>query len=183
MDLSKAKSAAPENLQLKLHRIHLKNSLFEAATLTLSLIEHPPQPTVDLQVYANVYTQEKNHEAVLTLQVTAKHQDSLLWRAQCQMAGLYTLLNFTEEQQKQTLNGFCMSQIYPYACAEVSRMVMQGGFPHVHLNPMDFGQLYQEQMKADQKNDLATKQSVNAIDSVEVPVNKHSLRIPEASIN
>ena len=148
------------NSQLKLHRIFTKNSLFEAATLTPALLENPPQPTIDLQVYANAYVQDKStHEAVLTLNITAKHNGALLWKVQLQQAGLYTLENFSEEQQKTVLNGFCMNQLYPYACAVVTQLVTQGGFLPVHLQPMNFEQLYREQQSTSlQTNETTDKE-------------------------
>jgi preprotein translocase subunit SecB len=138
--------------QLTVHRIFTKSSLFEAAALTPSLIQQAPQPAIDLQVNANAYPQGEWHEAVLTLNVTAKFKDALLWRVQLQQAGLYTLQGFSEEQQKALLNGFCMSQLYPYACVLINQLVSQGGFAAVYLQPLNFEQLYQQQLKTPQPN-------------------------------
>jgi preprotein translocase subunit SecB len=139
-------NTVPQKTELKVHRLYTKNSLFEATTVTLALLEHPPQPIIDLQISADTYLQDKGvHEAVLTLKVTAKHQDSLLWHVHYQHAGLYTLEGFTDEVQQKILNGFCMNQLYPYACAEANRLVTQGGFYPVYLNPVNFEQLYQQQ--------------------------------------
>jgi preprotein translocase subunit SecB len=127
--------------QLKVHRLYTKASLFEVATSGRSLLEAPPEPILDLKITANSnpQAQEKElHEAILTIEITAKHQDSLLWRVQYQHAGLYTLTGFTEEAEKRILQGFCMNQLYPYVCAEVNRLVTQGGFLPVYLNPINF---------------------------------------------
>lgn len=145
--VSKNNANNPPKSELKLHRIYVKNCLFEAINLNVALIENPPQPTIDLQVSVNAFSREKNvHEAVLALQITAKHQDSLLWRAQLQQAGLYTLNDFSEEDEKRILNGFCMNQLYPYACEKINSLVVQGGFSPIYLNPMNFDALYQEQI-------------------------------------
>lgn len=155
---NEASATPPLAAELKVHRIYTKSSLFEAASLTTT--ESMTQPVIDLQVHANVYPQpllENTHEVVLTLQVTAKHNGALLWRVQLQQAGSYALVGFTAEAEKSVLNGFCMNQLYPYACAEVSHLVNQGGFGMVHLQPIDFVQKYREQQSMAE----ATPASIN----------------------
>lgn len=136
--------------ELKVHRLYTKSSLFEAANLASTELA-AAQPVIDLQVNANVYPQplpEDTHEVVLTLQITAKHNGALLWRVQLQQAGCYALTGFTPEAEKSVLNGFCMNQLYPYACAEVSHLANQGGFGMVYLHPIDFVQQYKEQQSS-----------------------------------
>ncbi len=143
--------------EIKLLHMYIKNSLFEAASLTRALLENPSPPALDIQVFANHFAQDKEmHEAVLTLQVTAKQNASLLWRVQLQKAGLYTLQGFTEEQQKHVLSGFCMDQLYPHAAAAVTQLVSQCGFQTIYLQPMSFEQLYKEQQLQNQKTEAAT---------------------------
>jgi preprotein translocase subunit SecB len=135
---------APE---LKVHRLYTKSSLFESANIASTELA-TVQPIIDLQVHANVYPQslpENAYEVVLTLQITAKHNGALLWRVQLQQAGCYVLTGFTLDAEKAVLNGFCMNQLYPYACAEVSHLAAQGGFGMVYLQPIDFVQKYKEQ--------------------------------------
>jgi preprotein translocase subunit SecB len=103
---------------------------------------------IDMQAQVNVSDRgDDTHEAVLTLQMTAKLEGNLLWRAQLQQTGLYKLTGFNEEGLKRILNGHCMNQLYPYAAAGVSTMAMQAGFQPVYLAPMNFEVLYLEQKK------------------------------------
>ncbi len=158
--LSEAPLKANASAELKVQRIYTKSSLFEAANVAYTE-SAAIQPVIDLQVHANVYPQpgENMHEVVLTLQVTAKHNGALWWRVQLQQAGRYALIGFTPETEQLVLNGFCMNQLYPYACAEVSHLVNQGGFGMVHLQPIDFAQRYKEQ----QSISSATAASVDTI--------------------
>ena len=130
----------------RLHRIYTKNSLFEAGSLTVPTLEAPLAPVLDLQVHADVLPQDSDvYEAVLTLNIVAKSDDKTLWSLKLQQAGLYSLLDFTEEQKQNVLNGFCMNQLYPYASVAVNHIVVQGGFAPIYLSPMNFEQLYQQQ--------------------------------------
>jgi len=140
------------NVELAVHGIYIKNSVFEAAALTPELLKNAHQSTVDFQAQANYSGRGKDqYEAVLTIHLTAKLEGSLLWQAKIQQAGLYTIQGVEEEQCKQVVNGFCMNQLYPYACAAINHLVVQGGFPAVGLLPMDFNRLYQEQLVKEQQ--------------------------------
>lgn len=130
----------------RLYRIYTKNSLFEAGTLTVSALEAPAVPTLDLQVHADTLPQDMGvYEAILTLNIVAKNDEKTLWSLKLQQAGLYSLLDFAEEQKQNVLNGFCMNQLYPYASVAVNHIVVQGGFAPIYLSPMNFEQLYQQQ--------------------------------------
>jgi len=140
------------NAQLTVHSIYVKSSVFEAAALTPELIKNAQQSTIDFQAQANFSERGKDqYEAVLSLHFTAKHEGSLLWQIKIQQAGLYTLQGVEEDERKQVINGFCMNQLYPYACAAINHLVVQGGFPAVSLLPMDFNRIYQEQLAKEQE--------------------------------
>jgi len=141
----------PDKPKLAVQRIYTKGSLFEAVTLTPALLKSistTAAPTIDLQVQTNYTKREDDtYEAVLTINLTAKNDGSLLWRIQLQQAGLYTLEGVDEEQLKRVLNGYCMNQLYPYAATTASMMVLQGGFPPLYLTPMNFDTLYRKQLE------------------------------------
>jgi preprotein translocase subunit SecB len=147
--------------RLILHRVYVKNSSFESFGLNLNTIQNPVQPTLEMQVFANVYAQENNlHQAVLGLTIQAKHQADVIWKIQLEQAGFYTLEGFSEEQQKTILNGFCMNQLYAHTGPVVTQMVVQAGFAPIYLQPMDFHQLYVQQ-----------QQKEKAIASTNTPLN------------
>lgn len=148
---------------IKVHRIYTKGTVFETAAPKLALIENPPQPVIDLQFNINAHVIEKDkniYEPVLTLNVTAKHDGSIIWKAQVHQAGMYTLDNFNEEQRNLVLNGVCINQIYPYALVVLNQLINQGGFAPIYMNPMNFEQIYAEQQKQQQK--LATEEAKTA---------------------
>ena len=76
------------------------------------------------------------------------------------------MTGFTPENEKFILNGFCMNQLYPYACAEVSHLVNQGGFGMVHLQPIDFVQQYKEQQSKASSASAASTTSLESPTSV-----------------
>jgi preprotein translocase subunit SecB len=135
--------ADPAEPSFSVERIYTKSSVFESARWAPDLLHAKTTPVMEMQVQVNAtHRGHDTHEAVLTLQVTAKLDGNLLWRAEIQQAGLYKLAGFTEEGRKRLLHGYCMDQLYPYAASSVSIMAMQGGFPGVYLSPINFEARY-----------------------------------------
>lgn len=129
----------PTEPRFLVERIYTKNSLFESVLWVADLLNTKTSPVIEMQVQVNATHRGHDlHEAVLTLQVTAKLDGNLVWRAEIQQAGLYKLLGFTEEGTQKLLHGYCMDQLYPYAASSISTMAMLGGFPGVYLSPMNF---------------------------------------------
>jgi preprotein translocase subunit SecB len=138
----------PAEPSFSVERIYTKSSVFESARWTADLLHAKTTPVIEMQVQVHATSRGQDiHEAVLTVQVTAKLDGNLLWRAEIQQVGLYKLAGFTEEGRKRLLHGYCMDQLYPYAASSVSIMAMQGGFPGVYLSPMNFEATYLEQKK------------------------------------
>lgn len=148
MNTEQTTDTAVTQPQLIGHNIYIKSSTFEAALLTPEILKIAGQSEVEFEVRTNFQERGNDqYEAALSLNFTAKHEGSFLWRVQLVQAGLYAFKNFSEEQRKQVLYGYCMNQLYPYACMNVTHLVVQGGFPAPQSMPMDFNQLYQEQQK------------------------------------
>lgn len=133
---------------LQVHRIYIKSSTFEAAFLTDALLQEASHATIDFQAQVNHHSYDDNKsEAVLELQLTSKLKGNRLWQLNLQQAGLYTLTGYSEAQRNALLNGVCINQLYPYACAAAHHLVVNGGFPPVLLAPMDFVRIYREQQQ------------------------------------
>ncbi len=135
--------------RLNLHRIYVKSSTFESFSVSVASLQMPVQPSLEMQVFANAYARDNNtHQVVLGLKISAKHNGELIWKADLEETGFYTLEGFSEAQQQDILNGYCMNQLYSHAAVVVTQLVTQGGFSPIYLQPMDFNKLYQEQKKA-----------------------------------
>ena len=82
----------------------------------------------------------------------ALFQALMEWRNGC-------LKNFDDNVLHQTLGSYCPGVLFPYARQIVSDLVMNGGFQPLLLQPVNFDQLYAQQMQqAQQQAESATKQ-------------------------
>jgi preprotein translocase subunit SecB len=94
-------------------------------------------------------------EATLTLDLTNKAGEKVVWEIQLKQAGIFIIEGFSKEQLELTLYGFCMDLLYPYACECASNIAVRGGFLPVYLTPINFENLYREQKRkqAEQKQE------------------------------
>jgi len=151
-----AKKNVEQQTIFNTQRIYVKGSSFESP-LTPKIFTESLTPKIDMQIQTN-YSEIENHlyEAVLSLTLTNQaeekenkqnKEEKTIWRLELHQAGVFTLEGFTEEQLRQTLYGFCMNLLYPYACEAISGMIVRSGFQPVYLTPMNFEILYREQLR------------------------------------
>lgn len=157
---NKADSKTDNKEVLAVKRIYVKTCTFESAAIDEFTLKNL-SPSLDVQFHVNYYPKENNlTEVVVTVIATTKHSDSLVWRVQWQQAGLYHFENFKETDRDFAMHQFCANQLYNYAIVQINNLVQQGGFPSVLFMPIDFGKLYLDRQKEQQKEQLE-KQSAN----------------------
>ena len=103
------------------------------------------QPQMDVQV--NIGTQavgEDVHEVVLKIEVEAKGDQGKAFSVDLLYAGLFALRNIPEEQLQPFLLAEAPRLIFPFARRIVSDAVIDGGFPPLLLDPIDFAGLYMQ---------------------------------------
>jgi preprotein translocase subunit SecB len=108
-------------------------------------------PEVKLDIETKASSLDKNtHEVVLTVTVTVKIKDKTAFLVEVQQAGIFSLVNFPEDQLHPMLGSFCPNILYPYAREAVTDAVVRAGFPQLYLTPVNFDALY-EQHKREKK--------------------------------
>jgi preprotein translocase subunit SecB len=136
-----------QKTNFSIQRIYIKGSSFDAPLLP-KIFKENLTPKIDMQVQTHYSEIEPTvYEAVLTLDLTNKAEEKILWQIKLQQAGIFTLEGIPKEQIEPALYGYCMNLLYPYACEAVSNMAVRSGFVPVYLIPMNFEALYQEQKR------------------------------------
>jgi preprotein translocase subunit SecB len=64
-----------------------------------------------------------------------------------QQAGVFGLAGFDQPNREAVLSTYCPNVLFPYARQAVSDMIQNGGFPPFLMQPINFEQLYAEQMR------------------------------------
>ncbi len=132
--------------QMSIERIYVKDLSLEnpGAPQSFQMTE-APQIEVGLrtrgeQVAPDVY------ECVLTLTVTARASDKTVFLVEASQAGVFGIRGIAPNQLQPVLAVHCPMVLFPYARETIADATMRAGFPPVHLAPINFEVLYQQQL-------------------------------------
>lgn len=132
-----------------MEKIYVKDVSYEAPNVPqLFTIQAMPQINIQLDLGHKVFNSAEGlHEVVLTVTVTAKHEEQSAFLVELQQAGVFRLQHFSENDLSKLLQITCAEILFPYAREAISDLVGKGGFPQLLINPVNFAHLY-EQKKA-----------------------------------
>jgi len=138
--------ASPVSVQVSVEKIYVKDLSLEnpGAPQTFRLSEAPSIEiglrTRGEQVQPDVY------ECVLTVTLTAKVADKTLFLVEASQAGLFTIRGVPAEHLQQVIAINCPTVLFPYIRETLADAVTRAGFPPIHLVPINFELLYQQQL-------------------------------------
>ena len=140
----------PQTPSFSIERIYTKDLSLEnpGAPQSLQLSE---QPQVEIgmrtrgeQIAPDVY------EYVLTLTVTATIAGKTIFLVETSQAGIFAIRGIPPEQLQPVMAINCPNVLFPYARETIANATMRAGFPPIHLAPINFEMLYQEQLAQQQ---------------------------------
>ena len=132
---------------LIIQRVFIKDTSFEAPnTPEIFLDEWKPQVDIEIQNRARALGNDL-HEVVLRVAVTAKINAKTAFLIEVQQAGVFSIHGLPEDQISAIVGGYCPTILFPYAREAVASMIMRGGFPPIHLAPVNFEAAYQQHLQ------------------------------------
>jgi preprotein translocase subunit SecB len=145
--------------QMSLQKIYVKDVSFETPNAP-EIFNEQGQPEIKMNLNQKVKKIADNtYEVVLSVTVTCNILEKTAYLVEVQQAGIFSLTNFEENMMHQTLGTYCPNVLFPYARQLISDLVMNGGFQPLLLQPVNFDQLYAQQMQqAQAQAQTATKQ-------------------------
>ena len=87
------------------------------------------------------------YECVLTVTLTAKAADKTLFLVEASQAGIFTIRGVPPEHLQPVLAINCPTVLFPYVRETLADAVGRAGFPPVHLAPINFEAIYQQQQE------------------------------------
>ena len=129
-----------------IERIYIKDLSVEnpGAPQSFQLTE-APQIEVGLRTRGE-QVGEGLFECVLTLTVTASTGGKNVFLVEASQAGLFAIRGVAASDMQPVLAIHCPNVLFPYARETVADAIMRTGFPPVHLAPVNFELLYQQQL-------------------------------------
>ena len=132
--------------QVRLERIYLKDASFESPRSPAVFGEEwQPEAQMDVNTSSRPVADDR-YEVVLRGTITMKfvEQESTVYIAEVQQAGVFLVTGLDEETLRRVVSTVCPSTLFPYLRETVDSMVVKGGFPALHLAPVNFDALYAE---------------------------------------
>jgi preprotein translocase subunit SecB len=137
--------------QITVQKIYVRDASFEAPGAPY-IFQDQSQPRIELNLGQKVQQLAQNvYEVVLTITLTCKAGEKTAYLVEVQQAGIFGLSGFDPQQLDLVIGTYCPHVIFPYARQAVSSLIEQGGFPPFLLQPINFEQIYAEQLKRRQQ--------------------------------
>ena len=112
-----------------------------------------PQMDVQFNIGAGVVGPDL-HEVALKIDITAKAEEGTAFQLELLYAGLFALRNIPEEQLQPLLLAEAPRLLFPFARKIIADATVEGGFPPLRLDPIDFASLYMQRAAHEQAGAL-----------------------------
>jgi preprotein translocase subunit SecB len=137
--------AAPA--QLNVLAQYIKDLSFENPNAPRSLQPSQQQPAINIQINVGAKPlTETDVEVELKIEGKAETAGSVLFQFELIYAGVFRLQNIPQTDVHPIMMIECPRLLFPFARAIISDAVMNGGFPPLRIDPVDFVGLYRQRM-------------------------------------
>jgi preprotein translocase subunit SecB len=146
-----------DKASLQTRKIYIKDASFESPNApAIFTADWDPALAVDVDHEINMLSDD-TYDVVLIVTARAAAKDTTAFLVEVQQGGIFSITGHTEEQLQRRLNVYCLRTLYPYACAAVDSLLVKGGFPPIHLGPINFEARYQQTLEQTEAQDHAEK--------------------------
>jgi preprotein translocase subunit SecB len=156
---------AAQNNQPSLNLIgqYIRDLSFESPGAPASIMLSNSQPTFSVGINVGVKRQNDEIFAVeITINAKADRDNAVLFAVELVYGGVYQIRNIADPQLTQLLMIECPRLIFPFARQVLANVTQQGGFPPLMMEPVDFAQVYLQNVR----NLSATQEAGNGGGSV-----------------
>jgi preprotein translocase subunit SecB len=145
-DDTSAQNAQPS---LNLMGQYIRDLSFESPGAPGSIMLGSGSPTFQVGINVGVKKQAEEVYAVeITLNAKADRDNAVLFNVELVYGGVYRVRNVPEARLGEVLMIECPRLIFPFARQVLASVTQQGGFPPLMMEPVDFAQVYMQNLKA-----------------------------------
>jgi len=142
--------AEEQQPSFQIEKIYVKDASLEIPGAPQVFLE-AQGPQLEIQVRnESAQFADGLYEVAVTVTVTAKAGDKVLFLAEAAQAGIFSVRGVPQADLEPLLAVACPTILYPYARETISDLVTRGGFPPVLLAPVSFEALYAQRMQQQQ---------------------------------
>ena len=140
--------------QVLINAQYIKDVSFESPNAPHIFSKIKTAPKIDLALDVKVKDLgDAGFEVSLNINAKAMFEDEVVFIAELEYSGLFTLKDLqTDEQKEQILLIYCPSLLFPFARRVVADITRDGGYQPLMINPIDFASLYLQQKNKDKES-------------------------------
>jgi preprotein translocase subunit SecB len=158
---------------------YLKDSSFEnPGQGSLARIQGTqPDININIQVNTAVDTADKRLKCVdIIFKAVSTIQTKPLFILEITYTGIFEMIGFKAEIEEQIMNIQCPALLFPFIRKIISDQTVDGGYPPLLIDPIDFHALYVQnkqnaEKQANQKTEAPASEKTTADDSVKIILN------------
>jgi preprotein translocase subunit SecB len=128
---------------------YIKDLSFENPHAPRSMAPGPQQPAMSFKADVDTASlSETDFEVTLKIEAKAESQGMLLFGIELVFAGIFRIQNAPPDALQPLALIECPRLLFPFAREIVATTTINGGFPPLLLNPIDFVALYRQRIAA-----------------------------------
>ena len=114
--------------------------------------EERPAISVTVDVKANATSNENIYEVILSIKVSATHQDNDVFLIDLIYQGVFEIENLTDDIKEAYLSVECPRILFPFARRIIYDLHADGGLPPLLLDTVNFAELYKNRKAQNEIN-------------------------------
>ncbi len=163
----------PMQTQIQVHSQYIKDLSFENPNSPESLISGWGAPETNVQVniqYRPLNEEKQMFEVVLLYRIEAKNKehDKAVFIVELAYGCTVTLGNVAKEHLEPVLMIELPKLLFPFSREIISSAVVQGGYPPLFIQPINFEAIYMQKLKQSQEQQKANKETTDTDEKDEV---------------
>src|SRR3990167_6564153 len=133
---------------------YVKDLSFENPSPLTNISGNEERPSISVHIEAQAHNiSDRTFEVTLRTQVDAKRKDKQVFLLDLEYAGVFTIgSEVPEEYLRPILMIECPRILFPFARNIIATTTQEAGYPSLLLTPVDFAELYQQQVSQEQKD-------------------------------
>jgi preprotein translocase subunit SecB len=132
---------------VKINSQYIKDLSFEVPNAPEVFVNQIAKPDIAISIDINAVKLADNiYEVVLKIKAEAKNDNKTIFINELSYGGVFTLDKQIQNQQEieQILLIYCPNILFPFARKIVANCTLDGNFPPLMLEPINFSDLYQK---------------------------------------
>ena len=142
-------------MKFDVKKIYLKDASFESPSTPGIFTGAAVKPKYDVEVHIDYRAIDEEAglaEIILKATITSKHEETTLFLAEVQQAGVFEIEHPEMETWRVIVEVTCPQILLPFAREELNSLITKGGFSPFLLAPINFEAIYRSKKEQESES-------------------------------